>query len=258
MKNHSAPPESLQLLVRLVAQVDALWIPLRDPREPCWAYIWELRRAFETTGIKWHAGGSESIRKSAERQLRELSSARLVKPFRSGGRASSVALTYRGDAIARALANLRPLGMAIELVQEVHTLRCHPQSSADTERPWVPETLLNYHTPGGGWGDGRESELVDVVHRTALPQALGWLDGMCDTRRHVFYRLAEDGLSIATGEAQPPAMPTDLPERQEWAETLYDETRAAHRDSLWSHDEFSSDIGMIPLPASFLTKGAVR
>lgn len=264
MTTNSAPPESLQLLVRLVAQVDALWIPLRDPREPCWPYVWELRRSFPENGINWHAGGAQSVRKSLERQLKELVAARLVKTYRRGGRTSSVALTFRGDAVARSLANLRPLDMAVELVQELHSLRDHPESSASTAgsnrhintRPWIPETLLNYHTPGGGWGDGRSEELIDVVHRLALPQALGWVETLCDTQRHVYCRLTEPGLWIATGEAQPPAIPDDLPGRQEWAEDLYDDARAAHRGSLWSYSEYSNDIGKVPLPASFLTKGS--
>lgn len=265
MNANQSPPDSLRLLIRLLAQTDALFIPLRDPSDPCWSHVWERRGTFHKSGIAWRAGGTETARKSAERQLQELAKAKLVRIFRAGGRAVSVKLTPRGDAVGRDLAHLRPIDMAVELVQEMHSLRDDPESSADTgdschdnDHPWLPETAFTYPDRGVGWGDGNTLALIDVNHRMALPMVLGWVESLCSTTRHVRYRLLPAGLAVAEGKATPHSLPEDLPGRQEWAETQYDDDRDAARKDLWSLSEYSNDIGRIPLRASFMTKGAAK
>jgi hypothetical protein len=163
-----------ELLIRLLGQQDATFLPGRDPRSATWALVSELRRNFPSAGLPWRGGGqSARAQREMSDALRSLARQNLVT-ITAGGLAKTTAcrLTPRGDETARALAGLCSLSDAIGVVQEL--LRLEPPPD-DPQLPgkWIGEVRLN---GGVGWGYTDTTGLQDVENRCLPGLARGWLE----------------------------------------------------------------------------------
>lgn len=263
--NNGKPPQTLDFLIRLMAQADALHVPLRDPSSPNWAAVCVRRRAYQARGVECSVGGTDADRKAGERSLKRMASARLLQTFRAGGKVASVRLTPRGDAVGRSLCGLSGMVETVDLLKAMHELRDDPDASAPgscsghlDSRPWLAETMF---TPDRkGWGDCSPGDAVEwlaaVQKSMRCGLAAGFLVSNSDSRRHVRYRLTETGLAVATGELLPTIF--DATEPEEWAGESYLDHFYRELDALRAKADAENEIGMIPLPASLLTRGAAR
>jgi hypothetical protein len=252
----------LTVLIRILAETDALFRPLRDPRSPNWRTVCGMRVCYASAGLPWHVGGADAERKAGQRELDELRAARLAVTTATADRTSHVKLTARGDAVARRLADLPGLPEAVDTCRLMDSLRNDDDSAAPgstddhaDDRPYLAETC--FADGRRGWNPGESNFLPPVMDQMALPAVLGWVQSNGDAGRHVRFRLTPRGLSVARGEHVPRSF-RGLPSWERWAFDAYENAFDSALKDLRGKDDGSFDIGMISLPCSFLTKGAAR
>jgi hypothetical protein len=146
--------------------------------------LYERRRDFPTAGVPWKGGGEPAARKRAERALAALREARLVTIYcNNAGRTTSVKLTEQADVIARALADLDNLDLAVDGLVEMVFYDL-------SGKRWVAETCF---TQGQGWGDGKQQLLVAVEHALLPAMVRGWLTSNATASGQVAYRFTPRG-----------------------------------------------------------------
>lgn len=231
-----------QLLVRLVAESDALHEPIRDSAAPSWSATHQLRAGYESRGLPWRAGGSKEV----ERDLTALVVAGFAVRRRGRSKTIGVRLTRAGLWAARRLVGEtegEALGFAREIARNAPAGR------------WVPETAFN---GGRGWGDGRGAELKQVAAAALGALSAGWAESNADVCGRVGYRLLPAGVEAleaagAEGEAE------DAPEPAAGALEVYGQ---AYRETLFWLDSLTpgqvgdaNELGRLPLPTSAWATG---
>lgn len=261
----TSPPQALRLLVRTLAQTDAIFVPVRDPYNPSWRAVWARRQEFAVRGVESLpvAGETDAERKARERGRKVLVSAGLIRAFRgttAGSKVSHVKLTPRGDAIARALCGLDGMRQAIGLLKRMNKLRDDPGATSPgacsgqiDSRPWLAETMF---TPGRvGWdGTNRDAELNAVTDSMLCGCSRRLVESNSSSLKHVYWRLTQSGLRVATGAAKIHLV-EDSPDAEQWANDLYWESHNTAVLALRNSEIDCRDLGQIPLPVSMNTKG---
>jgi hypothetical protein len=178
------------IVVECLAQVDALFEPIRSPHSECWGATWVLRRRFARRGLPWYGGGDFE----RERSLHRLVAAGLLRRRKAVRKTIAAALTPEGYRKAWELVGVSPTA-ALELTRRVDQLGAGGR--------WVRETSF---TGGMGWGDGNGEalKLAVVMMRPALTRQ--WVESNCDVFNHVGYRVTGAGLAAL---AEPAAAPLD-------------------------------------------------
>ena len=244
------------ILCRVLAETDAVWLPMRDfgGRRPANTYF--ARRDYPTVGVFWRSEeASEAGRKESQRALEALCAAGLLKAYRPRRyKTLGVRLTDEGEARARALCGLPDLSAGMASLAEV---------ARRTEVPgrWIPETALagvDYGTPGSG----KKFALVEDMALPALVR--GWLESNADIQGHVWYRVTAAGSAAldaaiaktTVGKAEGHGA-ADLPAAQKAARALYLDCLSAAQTRLAESEAGDRrEIGFIPLPVAF--PGAAR
>ena len=121
-KGYDMDDETSGLLIRLLAETDALYLPFRDPTATWWAFGWTMRRHYPTRGLPWrsHERSGSAAAKATERKLKDLVDAGSIKTLRPRGiKTLCVRLTDEGDQLARALADIPNLDCGVATVKEI-------------------------------------------------------------------------------------------------------------------------------------------
>jgi DNA-binding transcriptional ArsR family regulator len=221
--------EAKALLVRVLAESDAVWLPIRQSE---WehsrpAAIYFAREAFRANrGVIVAAPGSDAERKAAERAITALVQAGYLKA-RHRARGRYLRLTDEAEDRLRQLCGLPGLWLAYEAV------RRHVGPT------WTPEIALN---GGRGWGDGHGRELV-FVELLLLPALIrGIVVAGSDVYGRVYYRRIADAPSWSE--------PVEDIEPDFALAALYHEETKAARQRILATDVGSLELGELPLPCA--------
>jgi len=182
-----------ELLARLLAAIDAMFIPQRDPFAPRWPIVWQRRRRYSANGVPFHpgAGMGESDRKAAGRTMAKLSRDGLVERHGSG-RAAGWAITPVGADVARAKVGLPWMNLSLGVLQIV------ADRQALTTR-WVPEPEIC----GVKWGDNENRHELVTLEEMLLPSLVAGLATSNSTiHGHVAYTLTDQGRAVLAGELE--------------------------------------------------------
>lgn len=228
----TASEDSLRLLVRVLATLDAAFWPVRrgEWEHPRPASVYAARQSlWRYGGVLVPAPGTEAERKASERRVDALIHAGHLKARRRG-RGRFLRLTEATEDRLRQRCGLPGLWLSYETVR-----RC-------VRKTWTPETDLN---DGCGWGDGRSRELAFVELLLLPALARGYVESGSTICGQVYYRRTAD----------PPAWPEPAEELLEEvpdpdAAALYHQEAAAARERLLTTDVGALEIGLLPLPCS--------
>jgi len=221
------------LLARLLGEVHALWLPLRDPMAAYWAAVWVARRQYWRRGLPWRGQGDNE----QARALTALVEAGLAK--RTRGKSKTVGVILSREGILRA-GELVGFG---RYEAECFTAELLRHGSAGQ---WVPEIALN---GGAGWGDGRSSELMNVEQTALQALSLGFAESNCDAHGRVCYRATQAGvLAVEAWDGSLPEPPESDPEATE----SYEDGLHGGVDRLQALPPMRRELGEIPLPCATL------
>jgi len=234
-------------LVELLAEADALFVPMRSWAGQRPANTTAARRRYIATGLPWASGEtSGAARLAAMRTLERLARAGWVTLARvPGQQGRAVRLTAAGDALGRRLAGLPDLLAGWAVTAEVSNRTKRRDKARTVPDVWLCEQKLI----GPAADDTERGRLLVNVEELALPALVaGYLDSASTLRRNVFYAVTERGWQwLATGE--PPNAEPD--EADADARALYYATIAVALERLGTEQpERRRDLGAVPLPAS--------
>ncbi len=220
------------LLARMLGEVHALWLPLRNPMAVCWGSIWEIRRHYPRRGLPWRGGGS----KEQARALTTLVQHGMVRKVRGKEKTTSAVLT-KGGVLQGGL--LVGFGRNEAECFTAELLKHGPAGC------WVPEIALN---DGHGWGDGQQDELVCVEFSGIQALVLHYAESNCDIRGRVYYRVTPAGLTaVQEWDGRSP----DPPEVDPAIMESYQDGLEAGLARLTALPQLPREIGEIPLPVSW-------
>lgn len=226
-----------EILVRILAQTDALWLPCRTWSGDLPAVLGERRADYRRHGIAWHSGSAGSTEKKDVQRIRDrlVAEGHLVQFRRRESRTTSVRLTSDADYRIRHLVGLPGRGEAMALMAKIRRyLRDHPEAEA------CPEIRL---TCGRGWGDDCLDYLLDVESRLLPALVRGRVESETSTQGHCHYRL--------TGKGPLPPEPTATPSYDSAMAELYLDVFERSLLSLRSAKAEGRDIGLVPCPVSY-------
>jgi len=241
------------LLVSILAKVDAIFSPRRDwSSRQLGPVLYELRATYLSgQGIPWTSGGTDTTaRRKHQMILAELEAAGWLKVIRMKARATGVALTDEGDAMARDLASVAGWDAGWCSLQEVARRIDQEGFDADGKR-WMPETALagvKYSDKGAG----KEFGLVEELAAPALVR--GWLESNSDMKGHAAYAITPAGQDAL--ENPPEAPECDGVEACPELAHFFEQRLRAERTALMGMTpRVQMEIGEIPLPVSTGQRG---
>lgn len=219
------------LLVRLLGELHALMLPLRDCRAPYWAQAWVWRWEYAVKGLPWRGGGDKQV----ERTLNRLCERGLVRRYRSTRKTLGVGLPHEGILVA---------GECVWFTRDEAEIFAAELLRHAKPGHWVPEIALN---DGQGWGDGKSNTLT-IIDDTALQAlSLGYAESNCTVRGHVYYRTTPRGeAAVEAWDGEP------LPEIDYDPEMVkaYGIALSEALAKLRAAPQLPREIGQIPLPVS--------
>lgn len=233
------------ILVQLIADGDAVWLPSRSFTRPRPGNVYAARQAFVVAGVPWSSDGhTESERKETQRALESLAALRAVevrRPHRV--KTLAVRLSESAETETRRLVGLPGLYAAWLAALEVarHSSR-PPKMMTDF---WISERLLIGNSKPADFGV--QAAAVESMLLPALSR--GYVVSNANVRGHVSYSLTPLGWCWLDGD-DAPDVDQDVEPDPEAAE-LYAErlTAALHRlDTAASVD--SREVGGLPLPCA--------
>lgn len=234
-----------RILVTILAETDAVWLPNRKSRRPRPANVYIARRDYAAAGVPWGSNEpSEAGRKAAQRELEALADAELVRVSRPKRmRALGVKLTDAGDVLARGLCGLPGVYSAWVAMQELAT---HSRRPPETMRDvWVPEIALA--------GRNMDAAELAAIENMILPALVrGRVVSAADIAGRVSYALTPAGWRFLDGAAGPRDDEGGPTEADADAVALYDEHLAAEMGRLDTADADPREIGDIPLPVAMM------
>lgn len=247
-----------RILLAVLAEIDAVWIPDRQPMK-CKRHtaIFERRKVYHATGVVLvnlaGAGADAAERQRASRALRELAADGLVtchKP--KWARALSVKLTPAGDDRARALAGLPVFDY--DLLVRLRGLNDSPLA-IDVQGPvystvGVRNELLAWHSENALAGS-QAGEAIAGLQLEMLPLIVrGYVASGSQINGSIWYALTPAG-QVAAQEPEIEIDWTALPEPTRQAEELYWTTfEAAFARLEVSPPRQPAEIGELPLPGA--------
>lgn len=228
--------KTTELLLTCMAWTDALFRPLRNPRDASWAAVWALRARHGSQGLPYRSEGGMAD----SRALTQAVEAGWIRRFRGERKTKGVALTMPGLTEAWKLLSI-PQDDAIVIAREV----------ARRGPGWVAEVALNN---GRGWGDGhhQELDLLERFYRPAL--AARWIESHCDSCSRVGYRCTPAGFeAMKSHPADAEPMPDPPPANRAAIETY---CRSFVEAASWLESKSAitvdcrGELGEIPLSAA--------
>ena len=236
--------EKESTLIRLLAQTDAIFRPLRlmDWNVPGPGNLWEARQQFKVSGVQINSGGGQADRKSIQRLLDVLVSDGLL--IKSGsGKSAGFKLSDAGETRSRSLCGLPSLADSHRYLIKVIDLERETDHGCLT-----PEYLLlgatNYEQT-----DDFTVRIFDLEMFLLPALVHGWLDARSDLHGRTYFSAKALGQQIAT--SFPPSSPANLPSYDDAANDLYLSTRRKYREELrTAKPKNPSEIGDCPLPCS--------
>ena len=239
--------ERTAILVQVLADTDAVWIPSRTWNRQRPTNIYFARRAFAKSGVPWESGGAtEADRKAAQRELEALAKTGAVKVRRPHRvKTLAVRLSDAAEADARERIGLPGLYSArLSMGELARHSRRPPELFTDL---YIAERKLIGDKPPGEY----EREAV-VVENMLLPALVrGYVESNADIQGRVSYTLTPAGWEwLDRGEAPAEDLRDETPldgDAAEW----YAERLQASLDRLDTADPPDpKEIGGIPLPVA--------
>ena len=237
-----------ELLVQILAEIDAVFTPQRTWTRPLPTVLYERRRDYPTLGVRWMSGkATEAGRKQIQRDLEELVDGGFAVSCRPKNvKTLGVRLTDFGEAYARALCGMDCLGFALEAVATVNRLADHPDAAG---AGCVCEDLIteiSHHEVGLNpdlWSQYLAMETI------ALPALVrGWMRSNSDIKGRVWYWLTDTGKSILEN---PPTWNFELPDEVPGMYKAWDDALVAAQKVLAAaKPQQPRELGYIPIPVS--------
>jgi hypothetical protein len=197
--------EKTEILIRILAQTDATWLPQWSYRPPATTNYYFARLDFcEGRGVPWSSGGGdEAGRKAAQRTLESLASDGLIKVIRPRrSKALACELTEEGEAHTRRLLHLPGLDGGFSSIEELRRLtKARPKLLTDA---WIWEGALV-----GDVGDDPKqyTSMAWTVRRLMLPALIRrWVvsdASVCEGVPRTYYLLLKAGFDRLRGPAPP-------------------------------------------------------
>lgn len=180
-------PQSIEnLLLHVLAAVDALWQPMREGYStPYASSVFRLRDEYESHGIRWSssmlgASPTDVERKRAERLLDQVESERLITTRTTLGKRSHVRLTDYGESFIRRRVGWFNLANTLEVVRQM-TNRCA------VNRLYAETTLLGIHRKSNL--DQAKLELLELEYVLLPALSRGVVESTVARKGQVFYHL---------------------------------------------------------------------
>ena len=248
------PDFNLDGLITILARVDALFLPLRPNRPgPQRAAQYELQTQYRAQGLRFSGTGADS-RKDFQQTRDNLAAQGLIRlrQLRSD-RTVSVQLTARGEAVARASCELPSLAASIAAIDELYQRQQDDGAAEHAGFVWVREAIMA----------GTQIEDVDdearllfaVVEQIMLPALIrGWSLANSDNAGHCWWSLSPKFKRLPSQVVKPPAT-IKTPRPSVAMLELYAREMRQEHSRLESVPVEGQDIGMIPMPASPITRG---
>lgn len=232
----------------MLAETDAIWLPLRSWLSPAPANRYFARLAFTKDGVRWASGGkTEAERKAVQRDLESLAAVGLVKVKRTRlVKTLAVRLSPAAEARARILCGLPGLYSGWVTVAELARHSKRPGAAKLLTDLWVSEHKL---FAAGLTPDERRREAV-LVEDLALPALTrGYVRANADGEGRVYYCVTPRGWAWLDRGKAPPDNP-DTPHDPD-ARELYMATISAATSRLDNAEpEAAAEIGGVPLPVA--------
>ena len=236
------------ILVQVLADTDAVWIPSRTWNRPRPANVYFARRAFAKGGVPWESGGAtEADRKAAQRALEALAESGAVQ-VRRPHRVKTLAVRLADDAEAatRRLVGLPGMYSGWLSAWEVARRSKRPGEASLMTDVWVLERELIGDRPPDEYR--REAVLVEDMMLPALVR--NYVDSCSDGNGRVSYALTPAGWAWLDAGREPPADDLDGEPDRDAAELYYSRLRAALGRLDTAAPPDPKEIGGIPLPVA--------
>ena len=243
--------EKTEIVVRLLALADALFLPQRKWSAPLPSNSYVGRKRFRAEGIPLvlTVGAGMSARQRSVRALAKLSRDGMLTIVRvRQSRFPSVRLSDEGDRAARRTCGLPGLLGAWLTVQRIAKLSAPPGSERLLTDVWVPETSLCADP-----AEPREGELSTIELMEVPALIRGWVVSRSNSKGGVYYALTNAGRA-ALADGAPDDDDLDVADVDDEARRFHQVTLLAELRRLESDaPQQPREIGEIPLPCS--TKG---
>ena len=236
------------ILVQVLADTDAVWIPSRTWTRPRPTNVYFARRAFAKGGVPWESGGAtEADRKATQRALEALAKSGAVKVRRPHRvKTLAVKLADTAEAEARKLVGLPGMYSGWLSAAEVARHSKRPGEAALMTDVWVSERKLIGERPPDEYR--REAVLVEEMMLPALVR--NYVGSCSDRDGRVYYALTPAGWAWLDAGDEPPADDLDSEPDPDARAFYYERVRAA-LDRLDTADPPDpKEIGGIPLPVA--------
>lgn len=237
--------EDQTILIQLLAQTDALWLPVRSHVRPGIVNVSFGRKLFHEAGMPWRNATQNNIRRvQIGRLLDAMQESGMLTIIRGNIKFPLVKLTDEGERQARVLAGLPPLTDALSILDAMVDRSTDPLT-------WVSEHILSLDDNGEGTID--QLDLLTVENMSLPALCRGWLESHSDVRGHVRYRATAAGLdALAKWDRNDEGRPEADPE----ADRFYETTLKAALSSLATDSpEDAREIGPVPLNCSMPWNG---
>jgi len=236
------------ILVRILADTDAVWIPNRTWNRPRPTNVYFARRTFAKSGVPWESGGAtEADRKASQRALEALAKSGAVKARRPHRvKVLTVKLSDASETEARKLVGLPGMYSAWLSACEVARHSKRPGEAALMTDLWVSERKLIGDLPPDEY-----RQMVVVIEEMMLPALVRNYVGSCaDRDGRIYFGVTPAGWAWLDAGDEPPADDLDG-EPDADARALYYERVRTALDRLDTDDPPDpKEIGSIPLPVA--------
>jgi hypothetical protein len=209
------------IAVEALGQLEALNLPLRDPRASYWPAVWTLRERYPLAGLPWRGGAS----RERERDLDAAVESGLVERRKARMKTIGLRLTDEGMRSAWELTGNHRYS---DIIVRNEVLARGPRGR------WIAEVAFN---GGAGWGDDRHGELA-VIDRTNLQGLVtGLVEANCTVHGHVAYAATD----LKPPPLPPGALELPFPNPDKAARDLYD--RCFSETLIWLHSQTPEGVG---------------
>lgn len=240
------------ILVQILADSDALFIPNRSWSRPRPTNIYFGQKNYARSGVVWSSGAAtEADRKAAQRELEALAKERVVRVFRPHRvKTLGVRLTDAAETQVRALCGLPGIECGWWTCHELARYSKVPGEAKTLDDLWISEVQL----AGAEWP--REGEDTTAFRREmvltedmALPAlSRGWIVANSDRHGRVYYALTLAGWGVLDND--PPDAPPDTPVDAEAREMYLDRVQSQLERLDTADPEDPKEIGGLPLPVA--------
>ena len=240
------------ILVQILADTDALFLPNRTWNFTKPTNLFFGRRNYGKMGVAW-ASGQKTVagRKAAQRALEALAREGLVTVFRKNNtKTTGVKLTEEGEARARELCGLLRLADSWWICTKLAELSKPPGKAKTYDDVWISEEEILI-LPRPSEGEDQVAFLGGLIFTEDmfLPAlSRGWAVASSTIHGNVYYALTQAGWDALN--AEPPAERPKVVPSHEAHEAYLDRVREQLDHLEHDRPENPREIGMLPLPVS--------